>query len=110
MALEVGMPEFAAAHAAGAFVMDVREPYEYADGHVPGARLVPMAGVPGYLSELPREVPVYVICASGARSYTVAAWLQRAGIAALSVAGGTGAWVRRGGAIVRGMQAYESAA
>jgi hypothetical protein len=39
---EVGMNAFAAAHAGGAVVIDVREPYEYLAGPVPGARSVTM--------------------------------------------------------------------
>ena len=39
---EIDRPAFAAAHADGALVIDVREPMEYLAGHVPGARLIPM--------------------------------------------------------------------
>ena len=40
---EIDLDSFATAHAAGGYVIDVREPDEYVDGHVPGARLVPLA-------------------------------------------------------------------
>jgi rhodanese-related sulfurtransferase len=43
--LEVDMDTFAAAHADGAFVIDVREPFEYADGHVPAARFLAGRGI-----------------------------------------------------------------
>jgi rhodanese-related sulfurtransferase len=99
---EVSLDAFAAAHAGGAIVLDVREPYEYAEGHVPGARLVPMGRLAQIWSQLPRTEPVYLICASGNRSLTAADFLARAGIQALSVAGGTGAWRRAGRPIVRG--------
>ena len=39
---EVDLEAFAAAHADGATVIDVREPGEYVGGHVPGAVLMPM--------------------------------------------------------------------
>ncbi len=39
---EADLDAFAAAQAGGALVLDVREPHEYATGHVPGARLVPL--------------------------------------------------------------------
>jgi rhodanese-related sulfurtransferase len=67
---EIDQHTFAAAHAGGAIVIDVREPYEYLAGHVPGARLVPLARLAQIRSELPRHDPAYVICASGA----TAAW------------------------------------
>lgn len=110
MVPEVDLTAFAAAHAGGAFVLDVREPFEYAAGHVRGARLMPMAEVHARLAEVPRRGTVYVICASGNRSYTAAGWLRGAGVDAVSVAGGTGGWVSRGRPVVRGPHASESAA
>jgi len=87
---EVSLNAFAAAHAGGAIVIDVREPYEYTDGHVPGAWLVPMGRLAQVRSQLPRTEPVYLICASGNRSLAAADFLAQSGIQALSVAGGTG--------------------
>ncbi len=96
MVQEVDVHTLAAAHADGAIVIDVREPYEYLSGHVPGARLIPLDAVPQRAGELPKGEPVYVICASGNRSRTAALWLGTFGIDALSVAGGTGAWMSAG--------------
>ena len=110
MVPEIDLNTFAAAHADGAFVLDVREPFEYVAGHVPGAELLPMAQVHTQLDELPKGEPVYVICASGNRSNTAASWLREAGINALSVAGGTGGWASEGRPLVRGRHANESAA
>lgn len=110
MVPEIEVAAFATAHADGALVIDVREPYEYLTGHVPGARLVPMARVHASISELPRTERVYVICQSGNRSYTAAGWLRTAGIDAVSVATGTGGWLRQGHAVVVGPRADESAA
>lgn len=107
---EVDLQAFAAAHADGAFVIDVREPFEYVSGHVPGAQLMPMGQLPHLVAELPTSETVYVICASGNRSLTVASWLQGRGIAAYSVAGGTGGWLAQGRPVVRGSHADESAA
>ncbi len=101
---EVDLRSFAAAHAKGVVVVDVREPWEYASGHVPGARLVPLGHLPGRLADLPRTGPVYVICASGNRSLAAADFLARAGVDAWSVAGGTGAWARSGGPLVYGQR------
>jgi len=107
---EVDLRSFASAHAHDAFVIDVREPYEYMAGHVPGTQLMPMGQVPHLVAELPTSEPVYVICASGNRSLTVASWLQGRGIAAYSVAGGTGGWMALGRPVVKGSHADESVA
>lgn len=104
MVPEVDLDMFAAAHADGALVIDVREPYEYVAEHVPGARLVPLVRLPHHAGELPAGEPVYVICASGNRSWTAAQFLISRGIDARSVIGGTGDWVARGLPVVRGAQ------
>jgi rhodanese-related sulfurtransferase len=101
---EVDLPTFMAAHADGAVVVDVREPDEYLAGHVPGAKLLPMAGVPALLSDLPNDQPVFVICATGNRSLTAAGWMHAAGVDAYSVAGGTSGWIRMGRPVVAGPQ------
>ena len=102
MVREVDVRTFAAAHRDGAVVVDVREPHEYTSGHVPGAAMIPLAFVHARLRDLPRNEPVYVICASGNRSKTAADWMDSAGISALSVAGGTSAWASAGGPLVTG--------
>lgn len=99
---EVALDTFAAAHADGATVIDVREPGEYVGGHVPGAVLVPMGQLPSRTSELDRSRPLYVICASGNRSGAMTDYLRRAGFDAWSVAGGTSAWARSGRPVVAG--------
>ena len=102
---EVDLETFAAAHGEGAYVLDVREPYEYHAGHVPGAVLMPMGIVPVRAHELPQADPIYVICQSGSRSYQAAMWLNRAGFRATSVRGGTGAWAAAGLPTVTGARA-----
>lgn len=63
--------------------IDVREPFEFASGHVKGAINVPpaklMQGVPAKLSELPRDTRLVVYCRSGARSNASIPYLQRMG-------------------------------
>ena len=102
---EINQRTFAAAHRDGALVIDVREPSEYVEGHVPGARLMPLGQLSSHVGDLPRNVPVYVVCASGNRSLAAAGFLAAAGIDAWSVAGGTGAWIHSGHQIVRGAHA-----
>jgi rhodanese-related sulfurtransferase len=100
---EVNLPAFAAAHASGAVVIDVREPHEYIAGHVPGARLLPLARLDRARTVLPRSEPIYVICASGNRSKSAADLLTRAGYEAYSVAGGTSAWMHAGHPVAYGV-------
>lgn len=110
MVREVDLSTFAAARADGALVLDVREPEEYVGGHVPGAQLAPLSTLGTRVGELPRHATVYVICASGNRSTTAAEQLCAAGVDAVSVAGGTSAWIRQGRPVLLGLRADESAA
>ncbi len=107
---EIDLQAFAAAHADGAFVLDVREPAEYVQGHVPGARLIPLAQVLARRAELPSGEPVFVICASGNRSKSATDWLRSSGVEAISVQGGTSGWMAQGRPVVHGPHANESAA
>lgn len=100
---EKDIDETAAAWEAGATVVDVREVDEYVDGHVPGAKLIPMGQLPGRVVELDQAQPVYVICASGNRSSAMADFLRASGFDAWSVAGGTKAWVQTGRAVEGGL-------
>lgn len=79
-----------------AAVVDVREPEEFAAGHVPGARLVPLGTVPAVATDLPTDRPVYLVCQSGGRSAQAAAYLAQRGVDAVNVDGGTGDWVAAG--------------
>lgn len=101
----VTVDQLAAARADGSPVVDVREPYEYVAGHVPGALLMPVGEVPSRRNELPRDRRVYVICASGNRSLRVTDALRSEGYDAWSVQGGTSAWVGRGHPVVTGPHA-----
>lgn len=74
-------------------VVDVREPWEYKQGHVPGAILMPLGQLASLVGTLDTEKPVAVICASGSRSQSAAALLGQKGFKTIyNVVGGTGAW------------------
>jgi rhodanese-related sulfurtransferase len=103
--VEVSIEQFAAAHADGANVIDVREPMEYVGGHVPGAVLMPMGQLPSRTTELERSRPLYVICATGNRSGAMTDYLRHVGFDAHSVAGGTSAWLSSGRPVVTGSHA-----
>ena len=50
---------------ASAYLLDVREPDEWAAGHAPGAHHLPMMEVPARLAEIPTDQEVVVVCRSG---------------------------------------------
>lgn len=65
--------------AQGAFLLDVRTPEEFAEGHLPGAELIPVQSLAARLGEVPKDRPVVVYCRSGKRSAQAAAILRDAG-------------------------------
>jgi rhodanese-related sulfurtransferase len=60
----------------GAYLLDVREPDEWAAGHAPGAHHVPMMEIPARMAEVPTDVEVVVVCRSGGRSGQVTSYLM----------------------------------
>ncbi|MFN3256579.1 MAG: rhodanese-like domain-containing protein [Ilumatobacter sp.] len=59
--------------------IDVREPYEVAEGTIPGAVNIPLGQVPGRLEELDRDRRVVLLCRSGGRSGQAAEFLTGVG-------------------------------
>jgi SulP family sulfate permease len=49
-------------------VIDVREPREFHQGHIPQARLIPLLKLFGDISQVPKDIPVVFVCRSGRRS------------------------------------------
>jgi rhodanese-related sulfurtransferase len=85
-----------------AFLLDVREPWEYAQGHVAEARLIPLGELEQRVGEVPKDRPVLTICHSGQRSYAAAAFLVHLGYPQVAnVDGGTAAWIEQGFPISR---------
>jgi phage shock protein E len=75
--------------AAGARIIDVRSVAEFKDGAYPGAVNIPLALIPLKMKELePRETPIVLYCASGARSGQAARLLKAAGFTDVVNAGG----------------------
>jgi rhodanese-related sulfurtransferase len=62
-----------------AVLIDVREPFEYEEGHVPGIPLIPMGEVESRLDEIPDDRPVIFVCRSGNRSLQIATRLRELG-------------------------------
>ena len=70
-------------------ILDVRQPEEFSyDGHIKGARLMPLGSLRSRLSELPRNTPIVCVCRSGARSRTACELLQSQGFEDVSNLGG----------------------
>ena len=85
---------------ADAPLLDVREEQEWAAGHAPTARHLPMSELTARLGELPDDDPLYVVCRSGGRSARVVAYLAAQGYPAVNVDGGMQAWSAQGRAVV----------
>ncbi len=78
-------------------VIDVREPHEYNAGHVPNAKLIPVAKVFARKDELPSDKDVIYICQVGQRSALACEMAAAAGFTRLfNLEGGTDAWIKAG--------------
>lgn len=60
-------------------ILDVREMAEYAFGHIPGAKSIPMGDLANRMNELDPSQTIYVICRTGTRSDLAAQQLKAAG-------------------------------
>lgn len=77
-------------------VLDVRTPQEYAQGHVPGAKNIPVDTLADQLAQLDKAAEVYVICQSGRRSAAASSMLAERGYQPVNVTGGTAKWIAEG--------------
>jgi adenylyltransferase/sulfurtransferase len=75
-------------------VIDVREPYEWQLGHIPGARLVPLDRIPGEIARLDKRRETILYCKVGARSMYAARQLADAGVREVrNLSGGILRWI-----------------
>lgn len=83
-------------------VIDVREPFEWLEGHIEGALHLPMLEAVARRAEVPADRPKAVLCAGGLRSSTAISALKRHGIQGwYNVTGGMAAWLKSGYPVVR---------
>ena len=81
-------------------IIDVRTATEFNNGHIPQARLIPLQVITRRMSEIPRDQPVILTCASGNRSRVAGEQLAAEGFQNLyNMQGGLFAWQRAGLAI-----------
>lgn len=86
----------------GTFILDVRTPEEYNEGHVKGSILLPLNELSNRLHELPHEGDIYVVCRSGNRSRQASDLLVKEGFQNVyNVEGGMQAWQAAGFESVR---------
>lgn len=74
-------------------LLDVRQPFEYEESHLPGAKLIPLPNLPDSLGEIDRRRPTVVYCRSGGRSQMAARLLMHQGFEDVRhLQGGMNAW------------------
>jgi hydroxyacylglutathione hydrolase len=74
-------------------VVDVRRPQEFVEGHIQGARLIPLNQLESRVGELDPNRPVVAHCKSGFRSAIACSLIQKAGFARVdNLIGGFDAW------------------
>jgi rhodanese-related sulfurtransferase len=95
--LEISVAEASSLRDAGAFILDVRQPEEWNENHIPGAMLIPLGELASRVDELPKEQEIVVVCRSGNRSAQGRDILLSAGFAEVtSMAGGINQWKAAG--------------
>ena len=76
-------------------VIDVREPGEFALGHVEGAINIPLGVLRDRMEELPRDREILCYCAVGQRSYYASRALRQNGFEARNISGGMRTYVAK---------------
>jgi rhodanese-related sulfurtransferase len=95
--LEVSVAEAASLRDAGAFILDVRQPEEWNESHIPGATLIPLPELETRVNEVPKGQKIVVVCRSGNRSAQGRDILLSAGFTEVtSMAGGINQWKAAG--------------
>jgi rhodanese-related sulfurtransferase len=100
---EISVTEAVKKRDAGAFILDVRQPDEWNEFHVPDSTLIPLAELASRVDELPNDQEIVVVCRSGNRSAQGRDILLDAGFTQVtSMAGGLTQWKAAGYPTVSG--------
>lgn len=73
-------------------ILDVRQPDEFHQGHIAGAKLFPLNELYRRMGELPKSREIVCVCATGSRSKSASKILAKEGFAVFDVQGGMLAW------------------
>lgn len=85
------------------YLLDVRTPAEYKQGHIQGAELIPLNDLDVKIARLPKSREIICVCASGSRSGAAARRLSAQGYRVSNMKGGMSRWVRSGLPVKAGM-------
>lgn len=100
---EISVDMAAAKRDAGAFMLDVREPEEWVEYHIPGATLIPLGELEARVNEVPTDREIVVVCRSGNRSQVGRDILLKSDFNLVtSMAGGMNQWSTAGYETVSG--------
>lgn len=101
--LEITVAEAAMKRDQGAYILDVREPDEWQEAHIPDSTLIPLGDLPNRINEVPKDQEVVVVCRSGNRSQSGRDILLNAGYKTVtSMDGGLNEWKTSGFETVSG--------
>ncbi|RPI83881.1 MAG: rhodanese-like domain-containing protein [Chloroflexi bacterium] len=84
-------------------LIDVRQPEEFREGHIPGSKLIPLGELNHRLKDLPKDREIVCICRSGNRSGAAVRKLVSAGFKSYNMRGGMKAWQRAGLPLKKGL-------
>ena len=97
LANEISVDEAYAKYQQGMFLLDVRQPEEWQEAHIPNTTLIPLGELESRLNELPKDKPIVVVCRSGNRSQAGRDILKKADFNNVtSMAGGINQWRAQG--------------
>lgn len=102
--LEPTAYEEALQQTAGAVIIDVRQPDEYVEGHLSGARLLNVldeATFEAGIAALDKNKPYFIYCRSGRRSHSAAVKMKAIGLNVTDLKGGITAWEAAGKPITK---------
>ncbi len=100
---EISVAQAAAMRNKGSLLLDVRQPEEWTESHVPGSTHIPLGELNARVGELPRDQEIVVVCHSGNRSKRGRDILLKAGFGKVtSLAGGLTAWAAGGQPTISG--------
>ena len=90
---DMPLADWGALATTAARIVDVREPHEFARGHLEGAVNVPLSELRRRVDEIPRDREVWVYCAAGQRAYFAQRLLLQRGVRAKNLSGGYTTWL-----------------